>query len=214
MDNFFLFIDTETTGHDPMRNVDGTLVIPYHEIIDMGAVLSTCNFEILGTFEQKARPMHPERSLSSLINNYHERAKRGEWDNAITLQHAIGRLLKFSNSVNGQKTICCQNISFDWSFLVIAFALCGITPDDLMSFHNIHYAKLDSRSAAVQEVWQPDTLFHPNDYSIRKATLSRTLDIEDENWPHAALNGAMKCYEVFRKLREMRNQRQVIQRKE
>ncbi|TSC70117.1 MAG: hypothetical protein G01um101470_882 [Parcubacteria group bacterium Gr01-1014_70] len=202
----FLFIDLETTGHDTVRNIHGVLM-PYHEIIEVGAVLTTQKFEVLGTFERKVLPTYPERCLPNLINNYQERARNGEWDFAVSIQTAIQELLVFSDSFSGPKALIGQNVAFDWSFLLIALAQCRISSDDLMALHNIHYGKIDTRSMSIQELWQTEIPFDPNEYSLRKLTLSQKLGIPDELFPHTALNGAMKCYEVFKKLREMRTMR-------
>ena len=203
----FLCLDIEATGHDPETYYLGKLIQPYHEIVDLGAVLFTQECEVLRTFSQKVLPEHPERCMPNIINEYPRRAQNGEWENAVARDIAIWRLMYWCTAHENPKTIVGQNISFDWSFLAIAFAECKITADTLRERYNIHYAKTDTRSMAIQELWEPGTPFDPDDYSLRNGRLTQKLGIEDEPIPHEALNGAMKCYEVFKKLREMRGQR-------
>ena len=73
------FIDAETTGHNPLKVVNDTLV-PWHEIVDLATVIvDPKECKILDEFEIKILPHNPERCLPNLVNNYPERAAAGEW---------------------------------------------------------------------------------------------------------------------------------------
>jgi len=198
-----LFLDLETTGHEPLRMVNGVLV-PWHEIIEIGAVLADQRLNVLAELSVKVRPVHPERCVPNIVNHYPERAARGEWNNAFPLTDGVRDVLGTIawNTPNQQVVPTGQNPAFDWSFLLVAFALCGITEDVWAQY--LHYAKLDTRTMAVQQLWEPGTTYDPAAYSLRNETLARTLGITMESYPHEAINGARQAYTVFKKLRELR----------
>src|SRR3989338_6197538 len=119
------FIDLETTGHDPLKLVDGSLVL-WHEIIDIGAVfIDVMTHEPVGReYSMLIKPEHPERRLSNLINGYEERAKQGEWETAVSLREGIWGLLVACHQF-GEHVVPVpigQNWAFDWSFLFSALA--------------------------------------------------------------------------------------------
>lgn len=197
-----LFLDVETTGHDPLRRVRNSLVT-WHEIIEIGAIAATGGtLQIFGSFETKVKPEHPERCLPALINGYQERARQGEWHNAPSLGHAIFSFLSFCRKINpGPFILAGQNISFDWSFLSVAFAECGLHEDRFASAEYFHYARLDTRSMAVQKFCGEEG-YDPDDFSLRAGLLQKRLDIKPEPLPHTALNGAMQAYELYKALQK------------
>ena len=200
----FLFVDLETTGHDPLRRV-GDALVPWHEIIDIGAVLVVqSNLRMMSTFDTKVRPEHPERCIPDIINNYPQRAEAGEWKYATSLQSALEELLAWirAHVPSGVVVPGGQNFTFDWSFLTVGFAWAGIPEDTWKTY--LHYARLDTRSMAVQTLWDPGTPYDPGRYSLRTDALPRTIGIAPEPVPHIALNGARKAYEVFRRLQELK----------
>ena len=195
----FMFVDVETTGHEPLRLVDGVLA-QWHEIIEIGAVLIDDEPSSHEEFSVKIRPLHPERCIPNLINDYLARAGRGEWLQAVQLEEAMLMLCGFGalERVNWPINLVGQNFSFDWLFLSVAFAAAGISEADLARI--FHYARLDTRSMAVQELWRRGTRYDPKDYSIRTDGLSLALGIPPEPLPHEALNGARQALAVFRAL--------------
>jgi DNA polymerase III epsilon subunit-like protein len=196
------FIDLETTGHDPLKRV-GDHLIRWHEIIDIGGVIvDQRTLLILDVFEAKIAPEHPERCLPHLVNDYPAREIRGEWDNACSLKVAINSLFKFIKRFG---TICIpggQNWFFDWNFLSIAFAWCGISEEEWIKY--LHYTRFDTRSMAIQELLTDNKVYDPDEFSIRTGRLLVRLGIEPEPEVHEAINGAMKSFEVYKKLRELR----------
>ncbi|MCR4334053.1 MAG: hypothetical protein NUV60_03540 [Patescibacteria group bacterium] len=193
----FLFLDLETTGHDPLKRVDDTL-IPWHEIIDMGWVLADSKtLQCIEEGEIKIRSEHPERCLPDLINHYPARAARGEWNTAVSLTDGLRMFLNFVTwyVAPGVAVLRGQNFFFDWNFLSTAFAWNNISQEELQTKY-FHYARLDNRSMAVQELLVPNEPFEPADYSMRNSHLLRTLNIEPEPAVHTAINGARKAYEV------------------
>ncbi len=198
MNNSLLFLDLETTGHDPLKKVNGYLV-PWHEIIDIAALLvEQKNLKVLGFLKTKVRPEHPERCLPNLVNHYPERAARGEWDEAVPLRHALDELLPFASKYGTVAVPGGQNWFFDWSFLTVAFAWCDISESEYSK--HLHYTRFDTRSMAVQELLRPGEVYDPAEFSIRNGRLLTRLGLEPEPEVHEAINGARKAFEVYRKL--------------
>jgi DNA polymerase III epsilon subunit-like protein len=200
----FVFLDLETTGHEPVRRVGG-LLVPWNEIIEVGAVaVEQGTFEESESFEAKVNPEHPERCIPDIINRYPERARDGDWDGAHGLGSTLRSFLDWCRGVSPHQPVfpIGQNPSFDWSFLTVAFVWCGIRESEWS--RNLHYAHLDTRSMAVHALWQPGTPYVPSDFSLRTDALATNLRIPPEPLPHEALNGARKAAEVFRRLRERR----------
>jgi len=204
----FLFLDLETTGHDPLRRVGDTLV-PWHEIIDMGWVLADSrDLRFIADGQVKMHPAHPERCLPRLVNNYQTRAARGQWNEALPLSSGIRTLLEFVGRQVGPGRVTIlrgQNFFFDWQFLSVACAWVGVSMAELEAY--FHYSRLDNRSMAVQELFAPDTQYCPDDYSMRTSRLLEALGIEPEPAVHTAINGARKAHEVATALNELKRAR-------
>lgn len=201
----FLFLDIETTGHDPLKRV-GDALMPWHEIIDIGAVLvDQRDLVVLGEFNQKIMPEHPERCLPNLVNDYLIRASEGEWEGAPPLSEAIERLFHFVAQWEVAVIPEGHNFFFDWSFLQAAFAWCGV--DEATWQKYFHYTRLDTRSMAFQELSAPDELYDPSEYSLRNSRLAERLGIAPEPYPHIGINGAYQAYEVHKKIREIKRLR-------
>ena len=197
-----LFIDLETTGHDPLKRVHDHLVL-WHEIIDIGALLvEEEGLTVVGKFEKKVVPEHPERCLPRLVNNYNERAKGGEWATAASLGVAINELLGFAGKCGVVSIPGGQNWFFDWSFLSAAFAWCGIS-DGEWSKH-LHYTRFDTRSMAIPKLLAAGEVYRPDEFSLRNGRLLTRLGLEPEPEVHEAINGAKKALEVYQCLRGWR----------
>lgn len=210
-----LFLDVETTGHDPLRRVitgeNSWCLQPNHEIIEIGALaVDPVSRQVLpgGEFEVKVKPsgwaedvMLPE---SEKINHYKERKAAGEWDNAVPIQEAVASLFSFCRPF-GKLILGNQNFFFDWSFMTVAFGMCGLMEPELNPY--FHYGRFDTRSMAIQELWMPGTPFNPSEYSVRKDLLCKTLGIPPEPIPHSAINGVRTAFDVWRKLSELKEAR-------
>jgi DNA polymerase III epsilon subunit-like protein len=197
------FTDLETTGHDPLKRV-GESLVSWHEIIEIGALLADpVTLKELTSFTVKVRPQHPERCLPNLINDYPRRAAAGEWDDAVELSDAFESMFTWhGRHVTGQSVPAGQNFSFDWLFYTVGFAECGI--DESIWGRYLHYSRLDTRSMAVQALWEPGTPYNPNDYSLRNDALAMRLGIEPEPSVHEALNGARTALAVARALQHLK----------
>lgn len=203
--HFLAFIDVETTGHNPLKMVNGVLV-SWHEIIDLATVVvDPAQCRIVDEFEIKIRPQYPERCLPNLVNNYPERAAAGEWSRAIPLRFALKKYMNGRWWMWSRKeplVLGGQNFFFDWTFLTVAFALTGYDEREIAL--RFHYSRFDTRSMAIQELRDPKTPFDPNDWSIRNERLIQRLGLEPEPLVHTAINGARKSFEVFKKLEQMK----------
>ena len=193
------FLDLETTGYDPLKR-SGDVLRPWHEIIEIGAAVADFDsLEIEKEFEVKINPQHPERCMSGLVNDYQNRFQKGEWDNSVSMLQAVVTFLDFCKGCKSKLVLAGQNISFDWSFMNVALILARVHEN--YSSDIFHYAKIDIRSMAVQELLGARP-YNPDDYSLRFNKLSERLGISQESYPHKALNGARQAHLVYKKLRE------------
>ena len=99
------FIDIETTGINVLK----------HEIIEIGCVVTTPNFELIGELELKIKPEHIETAdpVALKINHYDEKL----WASGHTLPEAMKMLAEISKDC----IMVGQNVAFDSGFLEYAF---------------------------------------------------------------------------------------------
>jgi len=207
-----LFLDIETTGHEPLKRFGHlaltrdrkprTLLEPWHEIIEIGALwVDPHDFHVIQEFEEKIAPKFPERCLPDLINHYPERAARGEWKGVWSLEIVLTLFLAKCGHFE-RSHLVGQNFFFDWTFLTVALAQCGITEAEVSKV--LHYKKMDTASMAVQALLGEGELYDPANFSLRSGRLQEVLGIKPEPLPHTALNGAYQAYNVFVKLQELK----------
>lgn len=164
--------DIETTGLDPIKN----------EIIELGFVIfDDKTFKVYGQYNFKIKPEHIETAHPKAleVNGYNPK----EWKDAISLKEA----LMFFTQATDKATFLAHNVSFDWSFIDTSLNRLGIK-------HTLNYHRLDTLSIA----WAK--LPHDKVHSFSLKTLCTYLGIEPEDKIHRAVNGAIKCYEVYREL--------------
>ena len=130
-----------------------------------------------------------------------ERAARGEWKMARDLKSSLKDLLRFAIYWSIPAIAGGQNFFFDWNFLTVAFAQCGISEEERSKA--LHYTCFDTRSMAMQALLKPGEVYSPDEFSVRNGKLLSRLDIEPEPEVHEAINGARKAFEVYKKLREI-----------
>lgn len=167
-------VDLETGGLDPQK----------HEVLEIGVVtFDSETFEIISTFESRARAYYPEKVSpeAARVNGYNEE----EWKSAPTLYEAMCKLAPLTRDA----CFASHNVCFDWSFFEKA-------RESTLTPFTFSYRKLDLYSLAWAKL--------PHD-KVQKWSLKglcEYLGIEPEPEIHSALNGAMKAYEVYKKLME------------
>lgn len=186
LDRPIAFTDLETSGTKEYKVENGVLM-PWNEICEIGLVLANPKtLEILDTFEAKVKLLHPERfSPQALkINGYEE----NEWKDAQSLKDALNAYnTKAKNAV-----IAAYNVTFDWGFLKLAYALCELEP-------SLDYHRTDLFSHAKDAI-------ELRGYQLEKYNqdeVAKFLGMPAEPLPHRGLQGAMQAYMVYKKLREL-----------
>lgn len=169
------FIDLETTGLNPYK----------HEIIEIGCLIAKQNdngeWVMTDEFEFKVKPEHIETAEAEAlrVNRYDE----AEWMFGHTLEEALKTI---SQKCDGCIMVA-QNVPFDYSFLVNAFAMKNI-PDPF------YWAKLDTISLAYMRFRKDATMT-----SFSNRELCERLGIKNEK-AHTALADIRATFEVFKKL--------------
>ncbi len=168
------FIDIETTGLDLQK----------HEIVEIGCIITTPNFDIIEEFSLKIKPEHIETadSVSLKISHYDEKL----WGSAETL----GKAMKiFSKKVEGCIMVG-HNVAFDSGFLEYAFSKTG-------TINEMHYHKFDTISIAWAKLHREPDLEH---FSLRE--LCQRFGIKNED-AHTGLGDARATYLLYKKLMEL-----------
>ena len=175
-------IDVETTG----------LVPGYHEMIDIGLVLTDLSGQIVDSLFLRIQPRHPERTspIAREINAYDP--ARWEALGALTPDAAVDSLLAFHRKVAGDRPtmMVAFNAHFDLSFLDHLFREAGHTWREMY-----HYFVLDIPSMGWSLGYQDLTL----------QGFREEFGIEDE--PHVAelhtgISGALKNVRIYRAMME------------
>ena len=178
-------IDVETTG----------LLPGYHEVIDIGLVMTDLGGEILDSLFLRIHPQYPDRLSEGAFNvNAFDPEKWKELE-ALSIANAVDSIIAFHKKVAGNKSVLlvAYNCQFDSAFLDHLFRAAGKTWRELY-----HYFVLDIPSMA----WGLGF----SDLSSQK--LMKLYNIPDE--PHIAefhtgITGAMvnvRIYQGFLRYRE------------
>ncbi len=174
------FIDVETTG----------LVPGYHEMIDIGIVMTDLDGSEKDSLFIRILPQHPERTEEDAraVNAFDE--QRWRELGALPVSRAIDRIVSFHKKVAGEKSVLmvAYNSHFDAAFLDHLFRARDRSWRELY-----HYFILDLPSMA----W---SLGHRG---LTGQSLSMSLGVEDE--PHVAelhtgISGALLNARIYRAL--------------
>jgi len=174
------FIDIETTG----------LVPGYHEMIDMGVVMTDLEGRVLDSLFVRIQPRHPERTSAGAraVNAF----DAGRWEElgALAAPAAIDTLRTFHRDVagDGPVLLVAFNSQFDAACLDHLFRSAGASWRELY-----HYFVLDIPSMAWSLGYR----------DLTGTALSRRLGVADE--PHVAedhtgITGAMLNARLYRAL--------------
>jgi DNA polymerase III epsilon subunit-like protein len=175
------FVDVETTG----------LVPGYHEMIDLGMVVTDLDGNVLDTLFVRTMPLHPERLSpgAAAVNGFS--VERWERLGAVSPSEAVAELVRFHRRVAGDRNalLVAFNSQFDAAFLDHLFRADGRTWRELY-----HYFVLDVPSMAWSQ-------------GLRELTgnaLARRLGIPDEPRvadEHTGVRGAMLNVRIYQALR-------------
>jgi DNA polymerase III epsilon subunit-like protein len=165
------FTDLETSGS----------FFGQHEILEIGLIVADqASFKIMDTLNVRVKPEHIENAIPEALlrNGYKEEG----WAGAITLSEAIAQ---YASKTSGA-IFCAYNATFDWGFMNEAFRRTGI--EDGLDYH-----RLDMLSVA----WAKG-MKEKDKWSLKIAC--ELFGVPPEPEPHSALNGAMTCFELYKKL--------------
>lgn len=168
----FSFVDIETTGLKP----------GVHEVIEIACVRTdpSKDFEIIDEIEIKIKPEKIELAEPQAlrINGYNE----ADWMFAYSKEQGLKMLAdKLDNTV-----FVAHNITFDWTFLDVAFREVSIEPNVFL--------KLDSYSVAYARFAN-----NPNVNKFSLSALAEYFGLKNER-AHTALADTRITVEIFKKL--------------
>lgn len=166
----YAIIDLETTGLNPYK----------HEIIEIGARLfDSDNIDVVIDINIRVKPEHPERGEAKAyeVNGYNP----VDWAEA----ESIEAVLKRCNGDFFGRIFMSYNVTFDWGFMAHAYQSLGLRDP-------FHYHRLDLMTLA----W---SAMPPGSFISLKSACQH-FGIEPEPGVHRALNGAIKGYEVYKKI--------------
>lgn len=175
------FIDVETTG----------LVPGYHEMIDIGLVMTDLDGGVIDSLFVRIQPTHPERLSEGAraVNGFDAAAWRLK--DALTPAAAVDSLAAFHRRVAGDRPVMMVafNSQFDAAFLDHLFRVRGSSWRALY-----HYFVLDIPSMAWALGYR----------DLTGSALSRRLGVPDEPRiavEHTGLTGAMLNARIYQALR-------------
>lgn len=170
-DRQLLFLDSETTGLDPLHN----------EAIEWAGILTEPDgITVVKTFEAKVKPLHMDRfdARAKEVNGYNE----AEWADAPPAEFVAGAMLEISAGA----ILVGQNVSFDENFLT-AF----------LKKHNYktawHYHKIDTMVLAWPLIKSGKIK------GLSLVNLAEWAGIEQVK-PHRAMTDALCVQKVYNKL--------------
>ncbi len=176
------FVDVETTG----------LIPGYHEMIDIGIVMTDLDGVEQGSLFVRIQPEHPERTdeRARAVNAFD--VERWQELDALSTDRSIERIVSFHNEIAGNKSVLMVafNSHFDAAFLDHLFRSRERSWRELY-----HYFILDLPSMAWSQ----------GNRSLTGQSLTKAFGVEDE--PHVAeqhtgITGAQVNARIYRALIE------------
>ncbi|NQV14702.1 3'-5' exonuclease [bacterium] len=128
-------IDVETTG----------LLPGYHEMIDIGLVMTNLDGDVLDSLFLRIQPQYPERLSPGAYNSNAFDPEKWKELQALPIKTAVDSIIAFHKKVAGDKNVLmvAYNCQFDTAFLDHLFRVAGKTWRELY-----HYFVLDIPSMA------------------------------------------------------------------
>jgi DNA polymerase-3 subunit epsilon len=165
------FTDIETTGLNATQ----------HEIIEIGAVITRHDLEIIDEIDIKVRPEHIETASPKAleINGY----SKERWLGAVSLCEALQEY----SSKTTNALFHAHNPTFDWKFIEKGFEETGVE-------NQLDYHRLDNFSIA----WH--ALKNVGLEKLNQENLAEHLGLKPEPAEHRAINGARLSFEIYKRL--------------
>ncbi len=166
------FVDLETTGGNWWQ----------HEIIEVGAVITTPELDVVHEIDTKVRPLRIEDAAPEALvyNGYTPEA----WENAVDLKGVLEELRE--HTINA--ALVAHNPTFEKPFLEKAFV------DNELPMHEMDYHSIDTYTLGRLALRGTNTKW----YSLDAIAVAHGLEPEPK--PHRAINGARLARDVYRKL--------------
>lgn len=176
------FIDTETTGFDPVEN----------EMIEIGGLIAKQvpvagrgpKLEVIDEFEFKIKPERLETANPEAlrINGYND----ADW----LFAPSLAEVMKIVQGKTAGCIMVAQNVAFDWVFVNESFKKCGLE-------NKMHFHKLDILPMAFAKNYHDNSLKY-----YRLEDLARHYGVENPN-AHTALADARATFEIYKKVLEI-----------
>jgi DNA polymerase III epsilon subunit-like protein len=176
------FVDVETTGLDP----------GYHEMIDVGLILTDVDGAEIDRLFLRIQPEHPERTSDGAraVNAFDE--ARWRELGALAPAEAVERIIDFHHRLSGERSVLlvAYNSHFDAAFIDHLFESQGRSWRELF-----HYFVLDLPSMAWSRGYR----------HLDGGALAKALGVEDEPRvaeEHTGITGAELNVRIYRALRD------------
>lgn len=166
--------DFEMTGLDSQR----------HEIIEIGLVLVNQKaLKIKKILDLKVEPQNLKTADPEALKvaGYNKK----DWAKAVSVDTAIQKYLEIAKD----GILCSWNVANEWNFLEAALRKTKLN-------RTLDYHSLDLFTFSWMKLKNSEL----KDFGLRH--VCKHLGIKPEPKPHRAINGAMKAYEIFKKLME------------
>lgn len=183
-----IFLDTETTGMDPMRH--RMLEIAF-KVVDIPTGKEKCAYQ---SIVKQPLAVWERRDLTSVeINGFTlEKMNRGKEEKVVAAE--ILALFKELNVARGSTVYICQNPAFDRTFF-----------GQLIDFHTqeeenwpYHWLDLASMYWGLQVTsYRERGLALPKEFPLSKNAIAEHYSLPHETVPHTAINGVdhlILCY--------------------
>lgn len=183
-----IFLDTETTGLDPM--IHRILEIAFKVVdISSGYVIMTYQAIIKQPFEIWER-----RDPSSVeVNGFtYEKIQVGKEEATVRLE--IMQIFEDLKIARGSTIYICQNPAFDRNFFSQLFDM-HTQEQKQWPYHWLDFASMywALQVKAFREIGEP----FPHDFKLSKNAIAQRHQLPEEPCPHSALNGVdhlLLCY--------------------
>ena len=176
-------IDVETTG----------LVPGYHEMIDVGFVITTLDGTVVDTLFVRVQPEHPERLSpgAAKVNGFD--AAKWQSLHALSTKQAVDTIIAFNKRVAGSKHVLLTTFNswFDTAFLDALMRREGRSWRELF-----HYFVLDIPSMAWSLGYR----------DLTNGALAQKFGVADEPRvaeEHTGITGAMLNVRIYQKLQQL-----------